>query len=124
MRTRVLRVVLIAAVLSGVVVGFLLFRSGSAENPLHPQTRIEQALGGFVADRFGARYVGRCLREFPRDGEIPQGMCSGRLSGTGDQVAYRLGYPFSQWIGEATFVRDVSGSWHVASFEKYPPLGS
>jgi hypothetical protein len=124
MRTRGLRVVLIAAVLPGVVVGFLLLRSDGDENPPHPQTTIEQALGGFVADRFGARYIGRCLREFPRDGEIPQGMCSGRLSGTGDQFVYRVGYPFSQWIGEATFVRAVSGSWHVASFEKYPPLGS
>ena len=115
---------LIAAVLSGVVVGFLLLRPGGAKNPPHPQTTIEQALAGFVADRFGARYVGRCLREFPKDGEIPQGMCSGRFSGTGDQVVHRVGYPFSQWIGEATFVRDVSGSWHVASFEKYPSLGS
>jgi hypothetical protein len=124
MRTRALRPVLIAAALAGAVVGFLLLRSGGDETPPQPQNTIEQALTGFVAERFGVGYVGRCPREFPEDGEVPRGVCSARLSGADGRVVYRVGHPFSEWAGEATFVRDASGSWHVASFEEYPPLGS
>ena len=40
------------------------------------------------------------------------------------RVVYRVGHPFSEWVGEATFVRDASESWHVASFEEYPTLGA
>ena len=123
MRTRALRAVLIAAALTGAVVGFLLLRSGGAETPPQLQITIEEALSGFVADRFGARYVGRCPQEFPEGGDVPRGMCSARLSGADGRVLYRVGYPFSEWAGEATFDRDASGSWHVASFEEYPPLG-
>ena len=107
----------------GAVVGFLLLRSGGAETPPQPRTTIEQALAGFAADRFGVGYVGRCPREFPEDGDVPQGVCSARLSGADGRVVYRVGHPFSEWAGEATFVRDASGSWRVASFEEYPPLG-
>jgi hypothetical protein len=39
------------------------------------------------------------------------------------RVLYRVGHPFSEWVGEATLVRDASGSWDVARFEEYPPLG-
>jgi hypothetical protein len=123
MRTRALPAVLIAAALTGAVVGFLLLGPGGAETPSRPRTTIEQALVGFVAGRFGVGYVGRCPREFPADGDVPRGVCSGRLSGADGRVLYRLGHPFSEWVGEATLVRDASGSWDVASFEEYPPLG-
>jgi hypothetical protein len=122
MSARAVRPVLVAAVLAAGVVVFFLLRPSGAEDPPQPQTTIEQALAGFVAERFGARYAGTCPQEFPEDGEIPRGMCSGRLSSTGEQVVYRVGHPFSEWVGEATFVRDASG-WHVAGFERYPPLG-
>jgi hypothetical protein len=114
---------LIAAALTGAVVGFLLLRSGGPETAPQPQTTLEQALAGFVADRFGVGYVGRCPQEFPEDGDVPRGMCSARFSSADGRVLYRLGHPFSEWLGEATIVRDASGSWHVANFEKYPPLG-
>ena len=123
MRTRALRAVLIAAALTGAVAGFLLLRSGGAETPPQLQTTIEEALSGFVADRFGIGYVGKCPRKFPADGEVPGGVCSARFSGVDGRVVYRLGHPFSEWDGEATLVRGASGSWHVASFEDYPPLG-
>jgi hypothetical protein len=123
MRTRALPAVLFAAALTGAVVGFLVLRPGGAETPPQSQTTIEQALAGFVADRFGVGYVGRCPQEFPEDGEVPRGMCSGKFSGPDGRVLYRVGHPFSEWVGEATLVRDASGSWHVANFEEYPPLG-
>jgi hypothetical protein len=120
-RTRALRAVVIAAALTAAVVGFLLLRPGGAEH--QPQTTIEQALADFVGDRFDVRYVGTCPLEFPADGDVPRGMCSARFSGADGPVLYRVGNPFSEWVGEATLVRDASGSWHVVSFEKYPPLG-
>ena len=124
MRTRALRAVLIAAALVGAAAaGFLLLRPDGGETPPQHPTTIEQALAGFAADRFGVAYVGTCPQEFPADGEIPRGMCSGRFSGADDRVVYRVGHPFSEWVGEATLVRDASGSWSVASFEEYPPLG-
>jgi hypothetical protein len=119
-RTRALRAVVIAAALTAAVVGFLLLRPGGEHQP---QTTIEQALADFVGDRFGVGYVGTCPVEFPADGDIPRGMCSARFSGADGPVLYRVGNPFSEWVGEATLVRDASGSWHVVSFEKYPPLG-
>jgi hypothetical protein len=122
MRTRALRAVLIAAALTGAVVVFLLLRFGGAETPPQPQTTIEQALTGFVARRFGVGYVGRCPRNFPEDGDVPRGVCSARLSDADGRVLYGVGYPFSEWTGEATFVRDASGSWRLANFEEYPPL--
>jgi hypothetical protein len=124
MRARVLRVVLIAAALTGLLAGFLLLRSSSDESTPQRRTTIEQALSRFSADRFGVRYVGTCPQEFPADGEVPRGVCSGRLSGVDGRVLYRVGHPFSEWVGEATLVRDPTGSWSVASFEEYPPLGA
>jgi hypothetical protein len=124
MRARVLRVVLIAAALTGLVVGFLLLRSSNDESTPQRRTTIEQALSRFAADRFGVMYVGTCPQEFPADGEIPRGVCSGRLSGVDGRVLYRVGHPFSEWVGEATLVRDATGSWSVVSFEQYPPLGA
>lgn len=123
MKTRALRAVLIAAALTAAVVGFLVLRPDGAETPPQEQTTIEQALARFVADRFGVGYVGRCPQEFPADGDVPRGMCSARFSGAEGRVLYRVGHPFSEWVGEATLVRDASGSWHVARFEEYPPLG-
>jgi hypothetical protein len=123
MRTRAPRAVLIVSALAGVIAGFLLLGPGDGEPPPLPQNTIEQALAGFVTDRFGVGYVGKCPREFPADGEVPRGVCSARFSGADSRVVYRLGHPFSEWDGEATLVRDASGSWHVASFEEYPPLG-
>jgi hypothetical protein len=124
MRARALRAVLIAPALIGAVaVGFLLLRPGDDETPPQPRTTIEQALAHFAADRFGVAYVGTCPQEFPADGEVPRGVCSGRLSGADGRALYRVGHPFSEWVGEATLVRDASGSWDVASFEEYPPLG-
>jgi hypothetical protein len=122
-RTRALGAVLIAAALAGAVAGFLLLDPGGADTRPQPQNTIEQALTAFVGDRFGVGYVGGCPREFPADGEIPRGVCSARFSGADSRVVYRVGHPFSEWVGEATLVRDASGSWHVASFEEYPPLG-
>jgi hypothetical protein len=122
-RTRALGAVLIAAALTGAVVGYLQLASGGAETPPQPPNTIEQALKGFVADRFGVAYIGGCPREFPADGEIPLGVCSRRFFGADGPVVYRVGHPFSEWVGEATLVRDASGSWHVASFDEYPPLG-
>jgi hypothetical protein len=124
MRVRVLPSVFVAVAVTGAVLALLLLRSGGPDNPPQPQTSIEQALADFVTDRFGIKYLGRCPRKFPEDGEVPQGMCSGRASSTGGRVFYRVGHPFSEWIGEATFARDASGSWHLATFERYPPLGA
>ena len=123
MKTRALIALVIAAALTGAVVGFLLLGAGGGTPP-QPQNSIEQALTGFVADRFGVAYVGRCPRQFPEDGDIALGVCSARFSGAAGRVVYRVGHPFSEWVGEATLVRDASGSWHVASFEGYPPLGA
>ena len=111
----------LAAALTAAVVSFLLLHPGDAEH--QPRTTIEQALAGFVGDRFGVGYMGTCPLEFPADGDVPRGMCSARFSGADGRVLYRVGNPFSEWVGEATLVRDASGSWHVASFEEYPPLG-
>jgi hypothetical protein len=123
MKTRALLALVIATALTGAVVGFLLLgpRGGT---PPQPQKTIEQALTRFVADRFGVGYVGRCPRRFPADGDIDWGVCTARFSGTDGQVVYRVGHPFSEWVGEATLVRDASRSWHVARFEEYPPLGA
>ena len=120
---RPLRAVLIAAAVGAGTAGFLLLRSDGDETSPQPQTTIEQALARFAADRFGVAYVGTCPQEFPADGEVPRGVCSGRLSGGDGRVLYRVGHPFSEWVGEATLVRDASGSWDVARFEEYPPLG-
>ena len=124
MRARALRALLIAAALTGAAaVGFLLLRPGGDETPPQPRTTIEQALARFVADRFGVAYVGTCPQKFPADGEIPRGVCTGRFTDADGPVLYRVGHPFSEWVGEATLVRDASGSWSVTSFEEYPPLG-
>jgi hypothetical protein len=123
MRTRALRAVVIAAALTGAAVGFLLLRPGGDETPPRPRTTIEQALARFVADRFGVAYVGTCPQEFPADGEVPRGVCTGRSPGADGRVVYRVGHPFSEWVGEATLVRGASGAWSVASFEEDPPLG-
>jgi hypothetical protein len=123
MRTRVLRAVLIAAALTGAAVGFLMLRPQGDETPYQARTTIEQALARFVAYQFGVAYVGTCPQEFPADGAVPQGVCTARFSGADGRVLYRVGHPFSEWVGEATLVRDASGSWDVASFEQYPPLG-
>lgn len=116
------RALLIAAALTGAAVLFLLLRPGGGETPPQPRTTIEQALARFVADRFGVAYVGTCPQEFPADGEVPRGVCTARSPADG-RVLYRVGHPFSEWVGEATLVRDASGSWSVTSFEEYPPLG-
>lgn len=123
MKTRALLALAIAAALTGAVVGFLLLGPGGGTPP-QPQHTIEQALTRFVADRFGVGYVGRCPRQFPADGDIDWGVCTARFSGADGRVVYRVGHPFSEWVGEATLVRDASRSWHVASFEEYPPLGA
>ena len=115
---------LIAAAFTALAVGFLLLRPGGDEIPPQRRTTIEQALGRFTADRFGVAYVGTCPQEFPADGDVPRGVCTARFSGADGHVLYRVGYPFSEWVGEATLVRDASGSWSVTSFEEYPPLGS
>ena len=78
----------------------------------------------FVADRFGVGYTGRCPRQFPAHGDIDWGVWTARSSGADDRVVYRVGHPFSEWVGEARLVRDASRSWHVASLEEYPPLGT
>jgi hypothetical protein len=62
--------------------------------------------------------VGRCPRQFPADGDIDWGVCTARFSVADGRVVYRVGHPFSEWVGEATLVRDASRSWHVASFEE------
>jgi hypothetical protein len=123
MRTRALRTVLIAAALTGGTLGVMLFGPGGAETPPQPRTTIDHALTGFVAYRFGAAYVGTCPQELPVDGDIPRGVCSRRVAGADGRAVYRVGHPFSEWVGEATLLRDASGSWTVASFEEYPPLG-
>jgi hypothetical protein len=107
------------------------------ETPPQPQNTIEQALTRFVADRFGVGHVGRCPRQFPADGDIDWGVCTARFSGAdGDidwgvciarfsgadgRVVYRVGHPFSEWVVEATLVRDASRSWHVASSRSIHP---
>ena len=123
MKTRALRAVLIAAAFTALAVGFLLLRPRGDDIRPQPQTTIEQALARFTADRFGVAYIGMCPQEFPADGEVPWGVCTARFSGADDRVLYRVGHPFSEWVGEATLVRDGSGSWSVTSFEEYPPLG-
>lgn len=123
MKTRALPALGIAAALTGAGVGFMLLGPGG-ETPPQPQNTIEQALTRFVADRFGVEYVGRCPRQFPADGDIDWGVCSARASGSDGRVVHRVGHPFSEWVGEATLVRDASRSWRVASFEEYPPLGA
>jgi hypothetical protein len=123
-KTRVLLALLIAAALAGAVVGFLLLGPGGTGTPPTAQNTIEQAMTRFVADRFGVGYVGRCPRQFPADGDIDWGVCTAKFSGADSRVVYRVGHPFSEWVGEATLVRDASRSWHVASFEEYPPLGA
>lgn len=123
MRTRVLVSALIVATAASVVVALLLLGRGTDVVP-RPGIPIEQALAGFVRDRFGTDYVGPCPQELPHDGDIPRGMCSRRFSGTDGRAVYGVGPPFSEWVGEATLVRDASGSWRVASFDEYPPLGA
>jgi hypothetical protein len=123
MRARALRAVVIATALTGAAVGFLLMRPSGDETPPQPRTTIEQARTRFVADRFGVAYVGTCPQEFPADGEVPRGVCTARFPGADGRVLYRVGHPFSEWIREATLVREASGAWSVASFEEYPPLG-
>jgi hypothetical protein len=123
MRTRTLVAALIVAVATTAVAGLLLLRREASEPVPQPRTTIEQALAAFVRDRFGTRYVGACPQEFPPDGNIPRGMCSARFSGTASRAVYGVGSPFSEWDGEATLARNPSGSWRVASFEEYPPLG-
>jgi hypothetical protein len=123
MKTRALLALVVSAALTGAVAGFLLLGPGGGA-PSQPQNTIEQALTRFVADRFEVGYVGRCPRQFPADGDIDWGVCTARFSGADGRVVYRVGRPFSEWVGEATLVRDASRSWHVASFEEYPPLGA
>jgi hypothetical protein len=101
----------------------LCFCVREAETPAQPRATVAQALAGFVAERFGVGYSGTCPQEFPTDGHLPRGVCSARLAGTDGRVVYRVGDPFSEWVGEVTLARDASGSWHVTSFEEYPPLG-
>jgi hypothetical protein len=117
---RVLLALVIGAVLTGAVVGFVLLGPG-VETPPQPQNTIEQALTRFVADRFGVGHVGRCPRQFPADGDIDWGVCTARFSGADGRVVYRVGHPFSEWVGEATLVRDASRSWHVASSRSIHP---
>ncbi|HET8525385.1 MAG TPA: hypothetical protein VFM81_01975 [Actinomycetota bacterium] len=123
MRARALRAALVAAIITAAVVRFLVIGFGGADSPPRPQNTIEHALTDLVADRFGVGYVGRCPEEFPADGQIDWGVCSARLTGVDGRVVYRVGHPFSEWVGKATLVRDLSGAWHVVRFEEYPPLG-
>jgi hypothetical protein len=67
--------------------------------------------------------MGTCPQELP-DGDVPRGMCSARFTGAARRAVYGVGPPFGEWAGEATLVSDPSGSWSVASFEEYPPLGA
>ena len=123
MKMRALIALVIAAALMGAVVGLMMLGPEGGKPP-QPENTIEQALTRFVADRFGVGYVGRCPRQFPADGDIDWGVCTARYSGADGQIVYRVGHPFSEWVGVATLVRDASRSWHVASFEEYPPLGA
>jgi hypothetical protein len=122
MKTRAVLALVIAAALTVAVVGFLLLGPWGTGTPLRLQNTVEEALAHFVAQRFGVGYVGRCPQQFPADGDIDWGVCTARFSGADGRVVYRVGHPFSEWVGEATLVRDASRSWHVASFEEYPPL--
>jgi hypothetical protein len=124
MQRKTLVAALIVAAAAVAVAGLLLLRRGGPEAVPEPRTTIEQALDVFVRERFGTRYAGTCLQEFPPDGDIPRGMCSAKFSGTPGRAVYGVGHSFSEWAGEATLVRDASGSWRVASFEGYPPLAS
>jgi hypothetical protein len=123
MQTRTLAAVLIVTAAITAVASLLLRREGP-EGSLQSRITTEQALAALVRDRFGTRYVGTCPQTFPPDGDIPRGMCTARFSRTGRRAAFGVGSPFSEWVGEATLVRDSWGSWRVASFEEYPPLGA
>jgi hypothetical protein len=90
-------VLITPALIGAVAVGFLLLRPGGDETPPLPRTTIELALARFAAERFGVAYVGTCPQEFPADGEVPRGVCSGRLSGADGRALYRVGHPFSEW---------------------------
>jgi len=123
LQTRTLAALVVAAAATAVV-GLLLLGREASEGGPQPRTTTEQALAAFMRDRFGTRYVGTCPQKFPPDGDIPRGMCSARFSGTARRAVYGIGPPFSEGAGEATLVRDPSGSWRVANFEEYPPLGA
>jgi hypothetical protein len=123
MQTKTLAAALIVAAALTAVASILLLRRGLSEGVSQPRTTTEQALAAFVRDQFGTRYVGTCPQKFPPDGDIPRGTCSARFSGTARSAVYGVGSPFSEWAGEATLVRESTGSWRVASFNEYPPLG-
>jgi hypothetical protein len=83
--------------------------------------RLEQALGGFVRDRFDAAYIGECPQELGPGGEVPMGICSIAFERTGDRAVYGVGAPFSEFLGEVSLARDPAGSWSVTGFRPIRP---
>jgi hypothetical protein len=95
----------------GAVVGFLLLGPGALGTPPRAQNTIEQALTCFVADRFGAAYVGRCPGSSRRTA-TSIGVCAPRGS-----LARTAGSCIA-WA-----IRSVSGSGRPCSSAMHPDPG-
>jgi hypothetical protein len=117
MRTTVAAIV-VAMLVAGTVAAILV--AVRREPEIRP-VRLEQALGGFVRNRFDAAYIGECPQELGPDGEVPMGICSIAFERTGDRAVYGVGPPFSEFLGEVSLARDPAGSWSVTGFRPIPP---
>jgi hypothetical protein len=98
-------------------------RGLARESDSPPPEDPEQAVAAFVLEELDAPYVGTCPEGFGPDGSVPQGICSLRFETGEDRAVYRVGPPFSEWLGEVELARDDTGMWTVTRYEPFPPPG-
>jgi hypothetical protein len=95
----------------------------SRESDPPPPEDPEQAVAAFVLEELDAPYVGTCPERLPHEGGVPEGICSLRFEMGENRAVYRVGPPFSEWLGELELVRDEPGRWTVTRYEPLPLPG-
>jgi hypothetical protein len=98
-------------------------RGFSRESDPPPPEDPEQAVAGFVLEELDSPYVGTCPEGLGPLGSVPGGICSVRFETGANRVVYRVGPPFSEWLGELELERDETGLWSVTRYEPFPPPG-
>ncbi|MGH2678294.1 MAG: hypothetical protein ACRDHB_08045 [Actinomycetota bacterium] len=98
-------------------------RGFSRESDPPPPEDPEQAVAAFVLEELDSPYVGTCPEGLGPQGSVPEGVCSVRFETGENRVVYRVGPPFSEWLGELELERDETGLWSVTRYEAFPPPG-
>jgi hypothetical protein len=98
-------------------------RGFSRESDPPPPEDPEQAVAAFVLEELDSPYVGTCPEGLGPQGSVPEGICSVRFETGENRVVYRVGPPFSEWLGELELERDETGLWSVTRYEPFPSPG-